>query len=108
MATLESRQCQALPAGTAPLARAEIDALLTGLPGWTYADGAISKTFSFADFHQTMAFVNALAWIAHRQDHHPDLAVSYNRCSVRYNTHSIGGVSANDFICAARIEALFR
>ena len=53
-----------------------------------------------------MAFVNAVAWIAHREDHHPDLAVSYNRCTVRLNTHSVGGISRNDFICAAQVDAL--
>jgi 4a-hydroxytetrahydrobiopterin dehydratase len=53
-----------------------------------------------------MAFVNAVAWIAHREDHHPDLAVSYNRCRVEWSTHSVGGLSENDFICAAHIEAM--
>ncbi len=53
-----------------------------------------------------MAFVNALAWVAHPEDHHPDLAVSYNRCAVRFNTHSVGGISINDFICAAKVDAL--
>ena len=53
-----------------------------------------------------MAFVNALAWIAHVEDHHPDLAVSYSRCTVRFNTHSVGGISINDFICAAKVDAL--
>ena len=54
----------------------------------------------------TMAFVNAVAWIAHREDHHPDLLVSYNRCTVRFNTHSVGGLSINDFICAAKVDGL--
>ena len=69
-------------------------------------DGAIERRYDFADFHQTMAFVNALAWIAHREDHHPDLALGYNRCVVRFNTHSVGGISINDFICAAKVDAL--
>jgi len=69
-------------------------------------DGAIEKTYRFGNFHETMAFVNALAWIAHAEDHHPDLALSYGRCTVRFNTHSVGGISINDFICAAKVDAL--
>ena len=108
MNDLARRKCAALPAGTPPLSSAQINTLLTHVPGWTHAEGTIEKTWSFADFHETMAFVNAVAWIAHREDHHPDIALGYNRCSVRYSTHSVGGISENDFICAAKIEALSR
>ena len=79
---------------------------LVAAPGWALADGAIEKRYDFADYHRTMAFVNALAWVAHGEDHHPDLQVSYNRCTVRFNTHSVGGISVNDFICAAKVDAL--
>ena len=106
MTCLADEHCRALPAGTPPLSRSEIDALLAGVPGWSYDGRVISKSYSFEDYHRTMAFVNALAWIAHREDHHPDLAVGYNRCRVEFSTHSIGGISRNDFICAARIERL--
>jgi 4a-hydroxytetrahydrobiopterin dehydratase len=85
---------------------AEITAHLREANGWRLQDGAIEKTFGFDDYHHTMAFVNAVAWIAHAEDHHPDLAVSYNRCVVRFNTHSVGGISVNDFICAAKVDAL--
>jgi 4a-hydroxytetrahydrobiopterin dehydratase len=88
------------------MAEADIRARLKQVDGWSLADGAIEKTFKFPDYHHTMAFVNALAWVAHTEDHHPDLAVSYNRCTVRYNTHSVGGISINDFICAAKVDAL--
>ncbi|MDP3483851.1 MAG: 4a-hydroxytetrahydrobiopterin dehydratase [Sulfuricella sp.] len=74
--------------------------------GWEYADGAINKTYRFNDYYQTMAFVNATAWVSHREDHHPDLEVGYNQCRVRYHTHDINGLSENDFICAAKIDAL--
>jgi 4a-hydroxytetrahydrobiopterin dehydratase len=74
--------------------------------GWVLADGAIEKRFEFPDFHRTMAFVNAVAWVAHAEDHHPELRVSYNRCTLRFNTHSVGGISINDFICAAKVDAL--
>ena len=76
------------------------------MPGWALRDGAIEKEYRFGNFHETMAFVNALAWIAHREDHHPDLGVHYDRCVVRWSTHDVGGLSENDFICAARTAAL--
>jgi 4a-hydroxytetrahydrobiopterin dehydratase len=83
---------------------------LSALPGWELAgeDGqtAIAKTFRFANFYETMAFVNALALVAHQQDHHPDLEVSYGRCAVRLNTHDVGGISETDIDCARRINAL--
>ena len=66
----------------------------------------IAQDFRFPEFHRTMAFVNALAWIAHGENHHPDLEVGYGHCRVRYTTHAIGGLSENDFICAAKIDAL--
>ncbi len=88
------------------MAAAMIATQLGHLAAWALKDGAIERRFDFADFHQTMAFVNALAWIAHREDHHPDLALGYNRCVVRFNTHSVGGISINDFICAAKVDAL--
>jgi 4a-hydroxytetrahydrobiopterin dehydratase len=81
--------------------------MMRSLPGWTNDGGkAIRKEYKFKDFHETMDFVNGVAKIAHAQDHHPDLAVSYNKCTVTYSTHSVGGLSENDFICAAKVESL--
>ena len=74
--------------------------------GWKLIDGALEKTYTFTNFHETMAFVNALAWVAHREDHHPDLALGYSRCSVRFNTHDVGGISVSDFHCAGAVDAL--
>ncbi len=108
-AELAARHCHPVPSGTPPLDDERIGALLPLLDAaWALADEgrAIERTFRFADFHQTMAFVNAVAWIAHRSDHHPDLQVGYNRCTVRWSTHSVGGLSENDFICAAKVDAL--
>jgi 4a-hydroxytetrahydrobiopterin dehydratase len=85
----------------------ELTTHLATLSGWTLAGDRIEKTFRFGDYHQTMAFVNALAWIAHREDHHPDLGVHYNRCEVTFSTHDAGGVTQNDVICAAKAERLF-
>jgi 4a-hydroxytetrahydrobiopterin dehydratase len=88
----------------------EVVTRLGALPGWRLtgdgADVAIEKTFTFADYHQTMAFVNAVAFIAHRQDHHPDLSVHYGRCAVRWCTHDVQGLSDTDFACAAQVDAL--
>ncbi len=88
----------------------EVVSQLAQLPGWSLqGDGdevGIHKTFRFAGFHETMAFVNAVAWVAHRQDHHPDLGVHYNRCEVRLSTHDVKGLSAADFESAAQIDAL--
>ncbi|MGP1692653.1 MAG: 4a-hydroxytetrahydrobiopterin dehydratase, partial [Giesbergeria sp.] len=88
----------------------EIVAALAQLDGWRLqgdgADLAIEKTYRFANYYQTMAFVNALAFVAHAQDHHPDLSVHYDRCVVRLNTHDVGGISSTDFDCASRFDAL--
>ena len=81
-------------------------ALLVQVPGWAIIDGKLQSSFGFKNYYETMAFVNALAWISHQQDHHPDLMVSYKLCAVSYSTHSAGGLSRNDFICAARASAL--
>jgi len=102
---LKDRHCTPLDGGQA-MSGDEIRRHLGEAPGWLLKDGAIEKRFEFPDYHRTMAFVNAVAWIAHAEDHHPDLAVSYSRCTVRFNTHSVGGISVNDFICAAKVDAL--
>ena len=104
---LAKRKCKPCDSGTQPLAQSEITRLLAQLSGWAYRDGAITKTFGFPSYAQTMSFVNATAWISHREDHHPELTVGYNKCRVAYCTHAIGGISENDFICAAKIDALF-
>jgi 4a-hydroxytetrahydrobiopterin dehydratase len=94
---------------TAQVARADDSAIATylrELAGWTVSDNVLAKDFKFGNYYETMAFVNLVAWISHREDHHPDLFVGYNRCRVAYSTHSVGGLSKNDFICAARVDAL--
>jgi 4a-hydroxytetrahydrobiopterin dehydratase len=74
--------------------------------GWQLVGGAIEKTFRFRNDLETIAFVNALAWISHVEDHHAELRVTYDRCVVRFDTHSVGGITTNDFICAAKADAL--
>jgi 4a-hydroxytetrahydrobiopterin dehydratase len=103
---LREKRCTACQPGTPALSDAEINLLLPAISDWDVQDGQIFKTHKFKDYHHTMAFVNAVAWLAHREDHHPDLEVGYNRCVVRYSTHSVKGLSENDFICAAKVDAL--
>ena len=100
--------------GQAPTRRAltatEIVANVAKLEGWTLAGDraavAIEKTFTFANYYETMSFVNAVAFIANVRDHHPDLSVHFSRCVVRFNTHDVGGISMTDFDCAAQVDAL--
>jgi 4a-hydroxytetrahydrobiopterin dehydratase len=103
LAALAGERCAA---GAPRLPDAELAAALPNLPGWSHVGDRIAKTWRFANYHETMAFVNAVAWIAHREDHHPDLSVHFNRCVVSFSTHDAGGVTRNDLICAARVERL--
>jgi 4a-hydroxytetrahydrobiopterin dehydratase len=104
VAAIASRHCRP---GAAKLDDAALRANLAMLDGWTNAGDRLEKTYRFADFHETIGFVNALAWIANREDHHPDLAVSYNRCVVAWSTHDAGGITDNDVVCAAKTDGLF-
>ncbi len=109
MTPLRDRSCAAYPPGTPALGAEAAASLLRELdPRWELApDGrSLRGEFRFPDFHRTMCFVNAVAWIANQQDHHPDLEVGYDYCRMNFSTHSIGGLSENDFICAARVDAL--
>jgi 4a-hydroxytetrahydrobiopterin dehydratase len=106
MSDLLSKRCseQHGPAITRDVA----ESLLRQLKGWTLSADAkeIRRTFAFKDYYRSMAFVNAVAWIAHREDHHPDMTVGYNKVTIVYSTHSVSGLSENDFISAAKIDAL--
>lgn len=107
MSDLASQQCSRLPAPDQALEQEKITAYLKQLdPRWNLnrEDQTISYTYSFKNYYQTMAFVNVVAQVAHQQDHHPDMHVGYNRCTVTYSTHSVGGLSIKDFICAAKIN----
>jgi 4a-hydroxytetrahydrobiopterin dehydratase len=93
--------------GERPYTEQEIAAQLASLPGWGFDSGSLHRSFVFRDYHETIAFVNAVAWVVHAEDHHPDLKVEYNRCEVRWHTHSASGITENDFICAAKTDAVF-
>ncbi len=106
MTDYTKRRCKPCEGGTPPLSAEEADVMLTELDGWIREGGEIKKTFTFRNYYQTMAFVNASAYVSHQEDHHPDLQVGYKTCGVTYSTHAIGGLSENDFICAAKLDAL--
>ena len=108
MAQLRDQHCVEIARGSSHLTEEEIHQNLIEIPDWalTQSHAAIHREFHFRNYYETMAFVNAAAWVAHQQDHHPDMEVSYSRCKIIYTTHSVGGLSLNDFICAAHIDAL--
>jgi 4a-hydroxytetrahydrobiopterin dehydratase len=94
--------------GAQALDPAAIGALLTEVPGWTIDGQRLVRSFEFQDYHGTIEFVNALAWMIHGQDHHPELTVRYRHCIAAFTTHTAGNaVSENDFICAAKANALY-
>jgi len=108
MSDLQTKRCIPCEGGAKPLSNDEIKKLQDAVPGWeTSASGTeISRRFSFRNFYVTMGFVNAIAWIAHQENHHPDMEVGFNYCTVRYSTHAVKGLTENDFICAAKVSAL--
>lgn len=105
MTNLLNQRCKALE-GSSPMSPEAIRDHLAQVSGWHLVGAAIEKTFKFRNYHETLGFVNALAWVANTEDHHPELRVFYDRCVVRFDTHSVGGISINDFICAAKADAL--
>ena len=108
MNDLVKKHCKPCEGGTVPYNAQQTKEMLKQLKAWIVEDGKLVKLYPFKNYYETMAFVNALAWVSHREDHHPDLQVGYNKCRVEYSTHAIGGLSENDFICAAKADALFQ
>ena len=107
--TLAEKHCKPCEGGVPRLKRPAAVVLLAKLAeGWELNESGteIARDFRFKGYYKTMAFVNAVAWIANRENHHPDLEVGYNHCLVRYTTHELGGLSENDFICAAKVDGL--
>lgn len=108
MTELSTIRCEGCEGGIPPLSNDELQALLPEIPEWKItADGKyISRRFIFKGFYKTMAFVNAVAWIANNENHHPEMEIGFNYCVVKYMTHAVNGLTKNDFICAAKINAL--
>ncbi len=106
---LANKHCKPCEGGTKPLSSSEAQALLVALHNdWRISDDGlvITRSFSFPAYSRSLGFANAVAWIAITEGHHPDMLVSYSRCTVNYTTHAIGGLSDNDFICAAKVDRL--
>jgi 4a-hydroxytetrahydrobiopterin dehydratase len=109
--TLDNKHCLPCEGGVAPLDTKAVTNLLKQVQsGWQVNANLteIFQDFRFKNYYQTMAFVNAIAWMAHHENHHPDLEVGFNHCLVRYSTHAIKGLSENDFICAAKVDSILQ
>jgi len=109
LAELRNMKCTPLKGPAHALPSPRLRELVAQLPGWELGpvDADLRKDFKFSDFASALCFVNALGWMAERENHHPDLELGWGRCRVRFSTHDVGGISMNDFICAAKTEALF-
>jgi 4a-hydroxytetrahydrobiopterin dehydratase len=105
---LLNKRCKPCEGGVPALTPPQTKHLMSQVPDWSFDEAAmrITRSFQFKDYYETIAFVNAIAWISHREDHHPDLEVGYNRCVVHYSTHAVKGLTENDFICAAKVNGL--
>lgn len=111
MSKLIDLHCTSITSGSPAIAPTQAGDLLDQLhDNWQIdnQNNLLKRDFSFKNFHETMAFVNAMAWIAHQEDHHPDFEVGYKHCLIQYTTHAIGGLSENDFICAAKVDQLVK
>lgn len=105
---LKEKKCQVCEGGVLPLDRSSCENMLKEIPGW-YLNGNlkyIERKFSFKGFYATMAWVNAVAYIVQKEGHHPDMEIGYNYCNIRFTTHAVDGLTENDFICAAKINAM--
>lgn len=105
------QHCQPISQGNKPMTPGEIENYLNKVgQQWcvNIENSNLTREFTFKNYLETMAFTNAVAWIAHQQDHHPELTVTYNRCKISYSTHSVQGLTKNDFICAAHINQLIQ
>ena len=103
---LAQRKCQPCFGAEGKLSEADVSSFLPIVSGWELSGEEIVRTFEFKNHYETMAFANAVAWISHREDHHPQMQIGYSTCRLVYSTHSVGGLSENDFICAAKVNAL--
>lgn len=101
---LKDEHCTDRPPRLDPNATAELG---RQTPDWRPAADTLEREFAFRNFHETMGFANAVAFMANREDHHPDMELSYKRCVLRFTTHSAGGLSRNDFVMAAKVDALW-
>ena len=106
---LTDRHCVPCEGGVPAIQRKEAETLLQELEGWSLSSEGkmISRRFEFRGFYRTMSFINAMAWMVNNEGHHPDFSAGYNYCEVGFSTHAVDGLTENDFICAAKVNALF-
>ena len=107
MTALKDRHCKSCEGGTEVLSGERAQRMLAQVDGWRISDDGLSirRRYEFKSFYKTMAFINAMAWVANQEGHHPDFCAGYSYCDVTFTTHAVGGLSENDFICAARLNA---
>ena len=108
MSDLRKKKCKPCEGGILPMTLEEAQEMQAEVPSWEVIDDgqAIRRQFNFGNHYEAMAFVNAVAWISHREDHHPSTSVGYGRCELVYSTHAVEGLTENDFICASKVDAL--
>ncbi|MGH8728645.1 MAG: 4a-hydroxytetrahydrobiopterin dehydratase [Burkholderiales bacterium] len=108
MTELAKKTCTACRGGVPPLAAAEAERLLKDTPGWSLADDAkcIKRSFRFDDFAAAMNFARKVGALAEDEGHHPDIHFGWGYCEVTFYTHKIKGLHENDFIMAAKVNAL--
>ena len=108
MTSLTEKKCQVCESGGVPaLSKQDAEKLLKSVSvDWKINGDKITRIVEFKGFYKTMAFVNAVAWVVNNEGHHPDLEVSFNKCIVNFTTHAVNGLTENDFICAAKVDAL--
>lgn len=106
-ANLMAKRCQPCEGGVEPLSGTGLELMLAEVSDWEQVDGQIERTFRFKTYLRTIAFINAVAWMADREGHHPEMEVGFRECKVKYHTHAIDGLSENDFICAAKVNEIY-
>ena len=104
---LTDKKCTPCEGGVAPMTAPQIEQMLGQVDQWEYVEDHIEKTYNFKNYYETISFVNAVAWVSNQEGHHPNMEVNFRDCKVNYWTHAIGGMSENDFICAAKVDALY-
>ncbi len=108
ISSLMRKKCKSSDNGLEKLSMEKIQLILEELKDWSHLDNYIQKSYQFTDHYSAISFMNAVAWISHREDHHPNTEVGYNLVKVKYSTHSVGGISENDFICAVKVDDLLK
>lgn len=106
LSELREGHCVPMSGESSLMGADDIDACLSMLEGWQRAGSEITCSFKFPGYYETVAFVNAVAWTAQKEDHHPEVTFGYKECTVRFTTHSVGGITENDLVCAAKINEL--